>query len=98
MLLLSEAIGMILMTAWYQFVDRSWFSLQLIMFLSALICLIYILKYIPESPKWYYSQERFDESRQQLIYVAKFNKIEENKVNDMKSLIFDLEFIRKIEF
>jgi MFS family permease len=51
----SMAFGVILMTAWYQFVDRGWFLLQLIMLILAFITLIFFWVLIPESPKWLYA-------------------------------------------
>ena len=43
------------------------------MLIVCFITFLYILTFVPESPKWYYSQKRYDESREELEYVAKFN-------------------------
>ena len=35
----------------------------------------YIVSVIPESPKWLYTWENFDESREVLSFVARFNAV-----------------------
>jgi len=35
----------------------------------------YIVSVIPESPKWLYTWKNFDESREVLSYVARFNAV-----------------------
>ena len=56
-LLISECIGTIMMTFWYQFIDNSWLALQLVCLIIAVICAIYFIFVVPESPKWSLTQE-----------------------------------------
>ena len=53
-LLISEACGTIVITIWYQFIDRGWFLLQLICLIVGILCLLYVIFVVPESPKWLY--------------------------------------------
>lgn len=63
LVLALESVSTLVMTAWYQFVDRGWFLLQLICFILACLVSLYFVLVIPESPKWLYTFNRFDESR-----------------------------------
>ena len=85
-LLLSEATGTLLITIWYQFIDHGWFLLQLIGVIIASVSLVYYLLFFPESPKWLYVNDRYDESRTNLAYVANFNSLSEKRVGRIKRL------------
>jgi len=50
---------------------------------------------VPESPKWLYTWEHFEESKEVLTYVGKSNSLPENKINRIKALTFDLEQLEK---
>ena len=54
-LLVSECISTILMTAWYQFIERSYLGQQLLCLAFAIITLIYFWIFVPEGPKWQYT-------------------------------------------
>ena len=43
-----------------------------------------------ESPKWYYSRNRFDDARQMLKQIAKTNKVTVTAL-DIDNIIFDIE-------
>ena len=79
LLLVAESVSTILFTIWYQFIDRGWFLLQLICLILAVLTTAYFGIFVPESPKWSYTWQRFDESRENLRYVAKFNSLPESK-------------------
>ena len=51
-MMLAETGGIIGLTAWYQFVDRSWLLIQFIMLILAIFNFIYFLIFVPESMKW----------------------------------------------
>lgn len=44
----------VLMTVWYQFVDKGWFLLQLICLILTVVATLYFIIFVPESPKWLY--------------------------------------------
>lgn len=90
-LLISEASTTILMTIWYQFVDRGWFLLQLVFLILSVLVTIFFWIVVPESPKWEYTFYEYDDAREHLYYVAGFNSLPESKLNRVKNLKFDLE-------
>lgn len=95
LLLVAESVATILMTVWYQFIDRGWFLLQLVCLILAILTTIYYAVFVPESPKWLYTFFRFDESREHLQYVASFNGLPEAKQERIKNSKFDLELLEK---
>jgi MFS family permease len=72
-LLISECIGTIILSFWYQMIDNGWCSLQLTCFITAVVTLLYFIIVVPESPKWQHAWERYSEARTGLRYVASFN-------------------------
>lgn len=94
-LLISEASTTILITFWYQNIDRGYFGLQLLFLIVAVLVTIFFLIVVPESPKWLYTWEHFEESREVLTYVGENNSLPESKVNRIKALTFDLEQLEK---
>lgn len=75
-LLICEPVYLILVTFWYQFIDHSWRILFWLNFSSITITTICSFLLLHESPKWLYINTRFDEARQILSKVAKFNGIQ----------------------
>ena len=49
-----------------------------------------ILTRLPESPKWLYANNRFDEAREILKSIAKTNK-SEMTAEDIDAIVFDIE-------
>lgn len=74
--LFSEPVFLILLTFWYQFIDHSWFLVQILMFILTLIISVYYFGYVPESPKWLYTFKNFNQSREVLKQVATFNFVD----------------------
>lgn len=72
-LLVSECISTILMTAWYQFVERSYLGQQLLCLAFAVITLVYFWIFVPEGPKWQYTKRIYEKARQTIKYVASSN-------------------------
>jgi MFS family permease len=89
----SMAIGLILITAWYQFIDRGYFLLQLIVVMFAIASLIYFWALVPESPKWLYAYGRYQESRSIMRYVASANSKPEESLKRFDTLKFDIEVL-----
>jgi MFS family permease len=87
------AIGVILFTFWYQFIDRGWFWLQFIVLMFAIISLIYFWVFVPESPKWLYAFERYRESKGILRYVASGNGKPEEKLLRFDRMKYDIEVL-----
>lgn len=55
--MLSESIALILITFWYQFIDRHWFLLQLVLLFAIILGTAYYFFLVPESPKWLYIRQ-----------------------------------------
>lgn len=70
---ITESLGIIGLTAWYQFYDRGWFKIQLILFFVSLIAFLYFLLAVPESPKWYYSKKMYGKTLAVLKGISSFN-------------------------
>jgi len=94
-LLISEASSTIIMTIWYQFIDRGWFYLQLICLILAVLVTIFFWVVVPESPKWLYTWEHFQDSREVLEYVGNYNSLPESKLNRIRNSKFDLELLQQ---
>ena len=59
----------------YQFIDRTWFSVQLIFFLLQVGATVFTVLYVPESPKYLFSIGEYEKSRDALRTVAVFNGV-----------------------
>lgn len=70
---LSEPIFLILLTAWYQFIDRSWFAIFIITLVCISVAFVWYIFMVPESPKWLYTFKFYGEARRVLSEVAEFN-------------------------
>jgi MFS family permease len=95
LLMVAESTFMILITVWFQFIDRGVILIQVICLVLAILITIYFAAAVPESPKWLYTFFRFDESREKLKYVAGFNSIPDKKRDRISRLKFDLEELQK---
>ena len=65
-LLTTESLGTIALSAWYQFVDRAWLTLHVIIFVTSIFTTAYTMIFVPESPKWLVSRDNFGEAREVL--------------------------------
>ena len=73
------SLYIILLTAWYQFVDRGYLKIQVILLIAAILTFIYFLFLVPESPKWHYIKGQFASSKNELAYVGSFNRLPRTK-------------------
>lgn len=89
-LLVTECLAIVLLTAWYQFVERSWLTLHIVLLVTSIITMTYFIIAVPESPKWLYTWNKYEQAKEQLAYVAGFNGYGERRVRHLKELKFDL--------
>jgi len=78
---LSEPVLLIMLTFWYQFIDRSWLNVYIIGFVIVALSLVYMFSWVPESPKWLYTWRQFDKAREVLEYIARFNGVDKAKID-----------------
>ena len=79
--LIVEPIITILITVWYQFIDRSWLILHLISAVITLTTIFYLIEF-PESPKFKYAWRDFDESKTILRDIAKRNWLSRSRIKN----------------
>lgn len=89
------SIDIILLTAWYQFVDRGYLKIQIILIVVAILTFIYYVSLVPESPKWHYIKGQFLASKLQLEYIGKFNGLPRSKLSRIKSIKYDIEVLEE---
>lgn len=69
----GDAIIMMLQCLYYNH-KNEWLPLHIFQAHLHVLIIILIYMYIPESPKWLYANRRYDEARETLKVVAKYNK------------------------
>ena len=74
-----EPILLIIITFWYQFIDRSWLVLQVIAAVITLNTILFLIEF-PESPKFRYAWRDFDESKAILKKIARENWLDSNRI------------------
>lgn len=76
----------IYVTTYFRFVSKSWIGTIYISLGLALTSLIVVFSLIPESPKWLYSKERYEDLGDVLRFMARINgkKLEgDNTINQL---------------
>jgi hypothetical protein len=88
-----EPLIVIYISLHYQFINRYWLPLQIIFLCITIINTIYIIIIMPESPKFLYMNGKFEESRENLKIIAKFNGafIDIDKGHIYDDFVFDNE-------
>ena len=81
-----ELISIILWSFYYQRLDRNWFPLQLVYFVGGILTMFIAIFLLPESPKYHYSNQRFDEARKAINFIARCNGLD-----DLGYFLFDNE-------
>lgn len=89
------SIDIIILTAWYQFVDRGYLKIQIILLGAAVLTFIYFAFLVPESPKWYYIKSAFAKSKEELVYVGRFNRLPKTKLDRIKTIKYDIEVLEE---
>lgn len=79
--LLVEPFSIIFLTFWYQVVDRSWYNIAVIYVVLISISFVYMLIFVPESPKWLMTSKKYEDSRESLSKVAVFNSVNQHRIN-----------------
>ena len=83
---LVELSSIILWSFYYQKLDKNWFPLQLIYFIGGIITMLVTFALLPESPKFLYAKQKYEEARKSLEYIASFNGVQ-----TYQAFIFDNE-------
>ena len=67
-----------LQALYYQTISNSIYPLEMFILVVGIMIFIFTVFYMPESPKFFYNKERYQEARESLRFAAKFNDIQEN--------------------
>lgn len=68
-----ESSYVIVIAFTYQFLDQTWWLIQFMSLIAIVVVFIYSMICVTESPRYYYNNRRFDESRECLQFIANFN-------------------------
>lgn len=79
----------IIIALYFLVVSKYWVPFQIFFCVTNALCCISIA-FVPESPKYLISKKLYDEARQSLLFIAKFNKHKGVSPLDFK---FDREVI-----
>jgi hypothetical protein len=63
---------LIICALYFDFISKNWLYLAYSGLGLSIFCLG-ISFFLPESPKFYYGQKKFDKARESLNYIARFN-------------------------
>lgn len=70
---LLESVTVLFCAFYYNFLSIDWVYLHYLGTLMTVVALIFLICYLPESPRFLYSKGHFNESRASLRAIAKFN-------------------------
>ena len=68
-----ELVSIILWSFYYQKLDKNWYPLQFIYFMAGIFVTLLGIVMFPESPHFLHNRQKFDEARESMEYIAKFN-------------------------
>eukprot|EP00350_Pseudokeronopsis_sp_OXSARD2_P012547 CAMPEP_0170547040 /NCGR_PEP_ID=MMETSP0211-20121228/5397_1 /TAXON_ID=311385 /ORGANISM="Pseudokeronopsis sp., Strain OXSARD2" /LENGTH=126 /DNA_ID=CAMNT_0010851827 /DNA_START=577 /DNA_END=957 /DNA_ORIENTATION=+ len=68
-----DAFTNVYMTLYFEFISKIWTHFFWFVVCLNILVLLNITFLFPESPKYYYGQKRFDESRKVFNYIGKMN-------------------------
>lgn len=86
-----ELLSIILWSFYYQKLDKNWFPLQAIYFGVGIFVLMLAVFVLPESPKYLYSKQMFQEARESLKFIAWLNGV--STFTDL--FVFDNEMVEQ---
>lgn len=75
-------------------IDRHWFNIAIIFLVLIVLSITYFYFFVPESAKWLMTWKDYDNARESLAYVAKYNGNSEDKINDK---IRDVAFVKEFK-
>jgi len=89
----NESLFSLFMVGYYKFVSNNWLGLFNSFFFMGLAGFLLVVIYVPESPRFLYSQGRYAEARNVIIKVALFNGVTRDPETgiDLKSFKFEKE-------
>jgi len=71
--LFSSALYVIGFTLFFQFGSKHWITVISVFVVMAIIGTLYQIVFVPETPLWLHSMERYEDSRNVLKYMAGYN-------------------------
>ena len=74
-MMLGLNIHKLIINVWYQFINKSVWTMLTLYLLMALVLLVILWAMVQESPRWLYINFFFSKSRKNLIPIAKFNRV-----------------------
>jgi len=87
---ISDGCTLIFLSIYFRFISKDWFWFQLFCFVFSTLA-IAGCSIAPESPKYLYSFERFDEARAAIKKIARFNRVSKDIRNS--EYLFDTEVV-----
>ena len=85
-----DSIWIILLCISYQYIDVSWRFLQLTGIIWTVSVLVYCIRYLDESPRFYYNVKKFTEARDVLNKIAQYNSVK------LENFTFDEEHLSNV--
>ena len=77
-LLFGDGSTMIFLSLYFRFISKDWLWFQ-IFALSLTTLAFLVMLFAPESPKYLYSYKKYKEARKALQYIARFNRVSQQK-------------------
>lgn len=68
-----ELVSIILWSFYYQKLDKNWYPLQCAYFVAGIFVALLGIILFPESPTYLHNKQKFDEARESMAYIARFN-------------------------
>ena len=86
----AAGLPMLFGTATFQLITKETIYFEIVTLLFTFVMLVLVCLFIPESPKCLIASRRFDEARESLAYMAKFNGVNSND-QDFSSVKFQMQ-------
>jgi len=71
----SESLVGIMIVIYFRYISRNWYWIELYAFCQGVITLLILVYFIPESPKWLYDNQKYEECYNTLNQIASYNGI-----------------------
>ena len=89
--LLLEIGIIVILTYYYQFISKDHIYLVYTGTATTAVCLVYAILFYYESPSYYHSKARYNESRAVLKDIARFNGVPEDEIEERFNFEFEVE-------